>query len=52
MIQKPTPIINVISMKREISSADLVLMIFISCGRNAAVVNIAAKYPNIEVVFI
>ena len=40
--------INIIKVVKETSSAFFVFKVFISWGRNAAVVKIAAKYPNIS----
>ena len=48
MIQDRTPIINITKVVKETSSAFFVFNVFINWGRNAAVVKIAAKYPNIS----
>ena len=40
--------INIINVVKETSSAFFVFKVFINWGRNAAVVKIAAKYPNIS----
>ena len=39
---------NIIKVVKETSSAFFVLRVFINWGRNAAVVKIAAKYPNMS----
>ena len=39
---------NIIRVVKETSSAFFVFRVFINWGRNAAVVKIAAKYPNIS----
>ena len=39
---------NIINVVNETSSAFFVFRVFINWGRNAAVVKIAAKYPNIS----
>ena len=39
---------NIIKVVKETSSAFLVFRVFINWGRNATVVKIAAKYPNIS----
>ena len=39
---------NIIKVVRETSSAFFVFRVFINWGRNAAVVKIAAKYPNMS----
>ena len=39
---------NIINVIKETSSAFLVFRVFINWGRNAAVVKIAAKYPNMS----
>ena len=46
IIQDITPVKNIINVIRETSSAFFVLRVFISCGRKASVVNMAAKYPK------
>ena len=46
MIQDKTPIINIIKVIKDTSSALFVIKVFINWGKNAAVVNIAAKYPK------
>ena len=48
IIQDKTPIINIINVVKETSSAFFVFKVFLNWGRNAAVVKIAAKYPNIS----
>ena len=39
---------NIIKVVKETSSAFFVFKVFINWGRNAAVVKIAAEYPNIS----
>ena len=39
---------NIIKVVKETSSAFFVFRVFINWGRNAAVVKIAAKYPNMS----
>ena len=39
---------NIIKVVKETSSAFFVFRVFINCGRNAAVVKIAARYPNMS----
>ena len=39
---------NIIKVVKETSSAFFVFIVFINWGRNAAVVKIAAKYPNMS----
>ena len=46
IIQETTPQINIIKVIRETSSAFFVFKVLINCGRKAAVVKIAAKYPK------
>ena len=46
MIQKLTPVINIIKVIEETSSAFFVFKVLINWGRKAAVVKIAAKYPK------
>ena len=46
IIQEPTPEINIIKVIKETSSALFVFKVLINCGRKAAVVKIAAKYPK------
>jgi len=43
-----TPTMNIIKVVKETSSAFFDFIVFINWGRNAAVVKIAAKYPNIS----
>ena len=40
---------NIIKVVKETSSAFFVFRVFINWGRNAAVVKIAAKYPNTSI---
>ena len=40
---------NIIKVVKETSSAFFVFRVFINWGRNATVVKIAAKYPNISI---
>ena len=46
IIQDNTPVKNIINVIKETSSAFFVLRVFISCGKKANVVNVAAKYPK------
>ena len=46
IIQDTTPEINIINVIKETSSAFFVFKVLINCGRKAAVVKIAAKYPK------
>ena len=39
---------NIIKVVKETSSAFFVFRVFINWGRNAAVVKIAARYPNMS----
>ena len=39
---------NIIKVVKDTSSAFFVLRVFINWGRNAAVVKIAARYPNMS----
>ena len=39
---------NIIKVVKETSSAFFVFSVFINWGRNAAVVKIAARYPNMS----
>jgi hypothetical protein len=46
IIHRKTPIVNEINIPIDTSLADLVLIVFKTCGTKAIVVNVAAQYPN------
>lgn len=46
IIHKKTPKVNDINMPIDTSLADLVLIVFKTCGIKAIVVSVAAQYPS------